>query len=100
MSKPLTPKQAYDKARALEQAKHKYTTEGIHVICACGYIGTTETIGQHVEDYAETVGMQAREKEVARAIAEHEAQEAAKQRRVAADQSARLAILEKAREQQ
>lgn len=82
---PPTPKQAYDKARALEQSKHQYTTEGIHVVCACSYVGTTETIGQHVEGYAEASGVAARDAAVARLAKEYEEKEEAKRRRQAAD---------------
>lgn len=79
-----TPRQAYNRARAIEQKNHTYTTEGIHVVCSCGYVGTTETIAGHVEEYAETAGAHARDKVVAKLAAQHKAAEEQKKRAEAA----------------
>lgn len=82
---PLTPRQAYDQARSLEMTKHKYTTEGIHAVCSCTYVGTTESIAGHVEGLAEAAGVGARDREVARIAKEYEENEQAKRRRKEAD---------------
>lgn len=81
---PESPRQAYDRARAIEQKNHIYTTEGIHVVCSCTYVGTTETIAKHIEDMAEAAGVGAREKVIAKRVAEHEAAEAARKKAEAA----------------
>lgn len=91
---PPTPRQAYDTARAGVMSQHRYTTEGIHAVCSCGVVGTVDSIGQHIESQAEDAGREAREKEVARRVAEHEAAELATAKKQAADHAARLKALE------
>lgn len=82
---PLTPRQAYDKARAEVQKQHHYTTEGIHAICSCGQVGTVESIGDHIEPLAEKAGNLAKDVEVSRRALEYEAAEEARKAREHAD---------------
>lgn len=82
---PLTPRQAYDKARAEVQKQHRYTTEGIHAVCSCGEVGTTESIGDHIEKLADKAGHAAKDAEVERRAKEHEAAEEAHKAREHAD---------------
>lgn len=82
----LTPRQAYHEARAKEQAAHKYTTEGVHAVCSCGTVSTTEAIGQHIEELAEAAGVGARDNAIRKAAAEYDAIE----RRKKADADRRM----------
>lgn len=81
---PLTPRQAYDKARAEVQKLHSYRSSGFGVggdcnACKQDYLD----IGAHVEALAEAAGQVALRKRVHELAVEHEKQEIEAAKKVA-----------------